>query len=419
MLCRYINHKDSTIYFAKKGLEYAKQFNNKRDIIDAYLLLGHTTKNSNYLEAINYTLLAAKEFLNRNNLSAAAIMYVNISRIYMNNKQFTQAKKWIDSSAVISLKFDSPNEEPVTLILKSQLYDSLGNKDSAFYYFKKFHYQKIVEIRNQENIAISQLTAGYENKKNEIVIKNKNKQITFIVALLGIIVGGSILLFRKNKKIHSQNKTINKQLEELIKTLEQKQVLLSELQHRVKNNLQHVISILEIQKESVDFNNIEELIRGNQNRIHSMALLHKKLNISESINDIEICRYINELSELVKHTYESPKRQINLKINCDAMTMTIEKALPIGLILVELISNSMKHAYKNKTTGAILISLTKNVASNYFRLYYSDDGSGFDFYQADTKGLGMEIARGLISQLDAKAESSYNSKGFVLTLLFQ
>lgn len=417
-LCRYINQKDSTIYFAKKGLEIARQFNNKRDILDAYLLLGHTTKNSNYLEAINFTLLAAKEFLNRNNLSAAATMFSNIGRIYMNNKQFTQAKKWSDSSRALIYKTEVPEEQAYGLLLRSQIFDSLGNKDSAYYYFKTFHYKNIEDIHNQEAIAISKLAEGYENKKKEIVIKSKDKQISFTIVIIAIVISGTVLLFRKNKKIHNQNKIINKQLEELKKALEQKQVLLLELQHRVKNNLQHVVSILEIQKESVDFNNIEELIRGNQNRIHSMALLHKKLNISESINDIEICRYINELSELVKHSYESPKKHISLRLNCVETTMTLEKALPIGMILVELISNSMKHAFKNKTTGAIMISLTKNVASAYYRLSYSDDGSGFDFFQEDTKGLGMEIVRGLINQLDATVES-LNNKGFQLTLMFK
>lgn len=140
----------------------------------------------------------------------------------------------------------------------------------------------------------------YQNEKKEALIQSKNKQVMLIASLLGIIFIASILLFTQYQKINHLNKIINTQLAELSKTLEQKQFLLSELQHRVKNNLQHVISILEIQKESIDFNNIEELIRGNQNRIHSMALLHKKLNVSDSANEVELKRYITDLAELVK-----------------------------------------------------------------------------------------------------------------------
>jgi two-component system, sensor histidine kinase PdtaS len=200
----------------------------------------------------------------------------------------------------------------------------------------------------------------YENDKKEAVIQNKDKQMILIISLLGVIIIASILLFLQNRKIKNRNKIINQQLKELSKTLEQKQVLLSELQHRVKNNLQHVISILEIQKESVDFNNIDELIRGNQNRIHSMALLHKKLNVSENVNEVDLKRYITELAELVKDSYDNHKKKIQLIIQCKIEEISIEKALPIGLIIVELVSNSMKHAFRNQNTGIIFIEIKKD-----------------------------------------------------------
>ena len=88
---------------------------------------------------------------------------------------------------------------------------------------------------------------------------------------------------KANALLNDKNKEISLQKNEIEKTIEQKQILLSELQHRVKNNLQYVISILEIQKESVNFSNIDDLIKNNQNRIHSIALLHKKLSVSESL----------------------------------------------------------------------------------------------------------------------------------------
>lgn len=239
----------------------------------------------------------------------------------------------------------------------------------------------------------------YENDKKEVTIKSKNRQVLLIGSLLAVITAASVLLFRQNKKINTRNKIINKQLIELTKTLEQKQVLLSELQHRVKNNLQHVISILEIQKESVDFNNIDELIRGNQNRIHSMALLHKKLHVSDNVQDVDFKRYITELSALVKDSYESNKT-VQLNINCEIEKISIEKALPIGLIIVELVSNSMKHAFKKLNIGIINIELKNNGVLKM--LNYTDNGNGFDFFQKNGKGLGLEIIKGLIDQLDGE-----------------
>jgi two-component sensor histidine kinase len=256
----------------------------------------------------------------------------------------------------------------------------------------------------------------YQNDKNEATIKNKNRQVILIGSLLGVIIIASVLLYLQNRKINSRNKIINQQLAELSRTLEQKQMLLSELQHRVKNNLQHVISILDIQKESVDFNNIDELIRGNQNRIHSMALLHTKLNVAESVNEVDLNRYVTELSELVKDSYDHHKKKISLTLKCEIEKMSIEKALPLGLIIVELVSNSMKHAFKKHNIGIIDIVMTKD--ENINKLYYADNGIGYDFHKLSEKGLGQEIIKGLIDQLNGKVESS-NNNGFELNVYFK
>ena len=256
----------------------------------------------------------------------------------------------------------------------------------------------------------------FQNDKKEATIKSKNKQMFFIGSLLGIIFLASSLLYRKNRQINKQNKTINQQVIDLTKTLEQRQVLLSELQHRVKNNLQHVISILEIQKESVNFNNIDELIRGNQNRIHSMALLHKKLNLAESANEVDLKKYITELSELVKESYDSHKRKVQLYLKCEIEKLSIEKALPVGLIITELVSNSMKHAFKKQQIGIINIEITQD--EKVKKLYYYDNGIGFDFHKVCEKGLGQEIIKGLIDQLDGNINTNLKN-GFQLMIYFE
>src|SRR5690606_20357845 len=124
------------------------------------------------------------------------------------------------------------------------------------------------------------------------IIKTKDAWLIFSIILGVIIAGFAMALYFQNRKINAQNSLINSQVDELQKNLGQKQILLSELQHRVKNNLQYVISILEIQKESINFNNIDELIRENINRIQSMALLHHRLSINENINEVNITPYL-------------------------------------------------------------------------------------------------------------------------------
>ncbi len=413
----FVQKPDSALLFAYKALDYAQKYDNEREIRDAHLLLGALLSKTNYPQAIKHKSLAAQNFIAINDYSSAAIQYSVAASILLKHKQIEAAFKYSDS-AIALLKTTGVHINGEVFKIRSKLFEATGNIDSAYYNFLKYHDEYVIFHNKMESAKIKQVSEQYQNDKKEIIINDKNQQLTLIIIFLTIIIIAAILLYLSKRKISRQNKIIHQQLGELTKTLEQKQVLLAELQHRVKNNLQHVISILEIQKESVNFNNIDELIRGNQNRIHSMALLHKKLNVAEHVNDVDLKKYITELAELVKDSYDNHHKKISLHIQCSIETTTIEKALPIGLIIVELVSNSMKHAFKKRNIGIINIELSKNRATAQNNLYYADNGEGFDFNKTGTKGLGMEIIKGLIDQLDGTVESNYNN-GFELTVYFQ
>jgi two-component sensor histidine kinase len=257
----------------------------------------------------------------------------------------------------------------------------------------------------------------YENEERATLVKTQNQLLQFFVILVIVVVTFAFLLFLRSRKVKSQNWLINQQLGSLQKILDQKQVLLKELQHRVKNNLQYVISILEIQRESVDYNTIDEVVRENQNRIHSMALLHSKLNSMDEVNMVNLIDYLSGLTGLVKDSYGGSGKDIELSLHCEIEYLAIEKALPLGLIIVELMSNSIKHAFGNRSEGAIEIALKWDEANQQIQLIYKDDGSGFNFNTTSTKGLGMEIIRGLIAQLEGIVESSAEN-GFELKVSF-
>ncbi len=412
---RYTNKWDSSYYYAKQAYKYAEKHGNETDLKDSYILLGNfASKYKNYPEALKYNFLLL-DYSKKHKDYLLAINYHNISNIYLKMADYSKALTYSDS-VFIHYKEQNLTYKPFFFETRYKIFEAQNHKDSAFYYFKKFHYDLAALENEQDLLKIRELEEKYQNNKKEAIIKIKNQQMILIISFLCVIVLGSTTLYFKNRKINNQNKIIGKQVAELTKTLDQKQVILSELQHRVKNNLQHVISILEIQKESVTFNNIDELIRGNQNRIHSMALLHKKLNLTDNVNDVDLKRYISELAELVKESYDNHKKQISLKIQCDVEHISIEKALPIGLIITELVSNSMKHAFKKQNIGVINIEITTNETGK--QLYYSDNGIGFDFDNISKKGLGQEIIKGLIDQLNGTVNTK-NTDGFELTISFK
>ncbi len=415
---RFVNKFDLLYSYAKQAEKYAEKYNNQKDLIDSYLLMGvYMSKSKNYTKTLEYSfkiLQINKKTYNRNQL---AIDYNNISYIYVKMRNYPKALLYSDSAYVFYKDKDLLYKDYLSES-RYKAFEGLGNTDSAYYYFKQYHQNIQILTAKEEKLKIKKLEKQYLSDKREDTIKDKDNQMILIGSLLAVIAIASILLFGKNRQINNRNKIINQQLGELTQLLKQKQYLLSELQHRVKNNLQHVISILEIQKESADFNNIEELIRGNQNRIHSMALLHKKLNVSDNVNDVDFKRYITELSEIVKESYDNHQKKINLNINCDIETITIGKALPIGFILVELISNSMKHAFKKRNIGIINIEIIKGKNEQKHKFYYSDNGDGFDFNQANDKGLGLEITKGLIDQIDGTIETKTDN-GFELIIYFK
>lgn len=389
---------EQALQLYENNFKYIRQYKeiNKREYSEyllgkakTYIFLDNPKKAKKSLDSINYKTVQGKK--NQLLMFGVAyqdvnywLMYYDVMRRYNQVlRNYQKAYYYSDSLYAIKYKIDSTfNGLEVQVV------------------------QNRIEVQDKQN----------QNDKKEAIIKNKNQQMLLIGGLLAVIAAASVLIIRKNRQINKQNKIISAQLGELTKTLEQKQVLLSELQHRVKNNLQHVISILEIQKESIDFNNIDELIRGNQNRIHSMALLHKKLNVAENVNEINLNRYVNELAELVKDSYDNHHKKVNLYIKCDVESISIEKALPLGLIIVELVSNSMKHAFKKLNIGIIHIEITKKEYQNL--LYYSDNGSGFDFNELSKRGLGLEIIKGLIDQLDGNIKTNSNN-GFELMIYFK
>lgn len=406
---------DSVFYYANEAQKYSIKYNNQTDLADSYLLLGVVASHQeNYHEALKQNLSLVEHYKRKNDLPAVSMGYYNVGKMYLKLNENQKALIYADSSFIYLDKLPTLYKI-YPFRVKHEAFEALEKPDSALFYFKEYHKHYLAIMAEEEKIKTQQLEEEYQLHKKESIIKSKNQQLVFVSCLLAAIWIAVILVVRKNKKINNQNKIINIQLKELAKTLEQKKLLLSELEHRVKNNLQHVISILEIQKESVNFNNIDELIRGNQNRIHSMALLHKKLNLSKDVNEVEFKKYITELCELVKDSYENHKKTVQLHIDCEIETISIEKALPIGLILVELVSNSMKHAFIKRSIGIINIEFTKNQTN---KLYYSDNGTGYDFHKMNEVGLGQEIIKGLIDQLNGSVNTQ-NNNGFEITIEFE
>ena len=206
--------------------------------------------------------------------------------------------------------------------------------------------------------------------------------------------------------------------EYLKKSLAEKDVLLREVHHRVKNNMQIISSILRMQSRNIDDPRLKEVLQESQNRIHSMALIHENLYNHESLANIKFSSYIKSLSGNIARTYASQPANIKFDYQMDEAYLPIDTAIPCGLIINELISNSFKYAFNGNPKGTIGIYFTE-LAENKFQLVVSDDGvgipAGIDITK--TKSLGMKILHKLVQQIDGTLQNDF-SNGTKFTITF-
>ena len=198
----------------------------------------------------------------------------------------------------------------------------------------------------------------------------------------------------------------------------EKDVLLKEVHHRVKNNMQVISSLLNLQSRHVKDPHVLEMFKESQRRIRSMALIHERLYQSSDLSRIEFSQYLRNLATHLFHSYQADTSRIRLKIDAQEVLLNINTAIPCGLIVNELVSNALKHGFPEGRSGELDIDL-RHVEGDGYVLQVKDDGVGFpeglDFRKTET--LGMQIISTLVEQIDGRLEIS-RKKGTAFRLEF-
>ena len=195
--------------------------------------------------------------------------------------------------------------------------------------------------------------------------------------------------------------TERKHAEEKIKaSLMEKEVLLREIHHRVKNNLQIISSLLNLQSRHVEDEPALDMFRESRNRVRSMALVHEKLYRSEDLSKVDFCEYIRSLGRHLFMAYGMNSAAIDLDVDVRDVFLDINTSIPCGLIINELVSNSLKHAFRGGDRGKIRVVLQPE-NNDKFKMIVSDNGKGLpkglDVSQTDS--LGLQLVTMLVEQL--------------------
>jgi PAS domain S-box-containing protein len=251
-------------------------------------------------------------------------------------------------------------------------------------------------------------------KNYEIQLMDKKGEIRDYLATIGFIPG------TKNSLISLIDVTEHKKAENQVKaSLKEKEILLREIHHRVKNNLQVISTLLFLQSGEITDPEIIENYRESENRIQSIALIHEKMYQSTDLSSIDFTSYINSFIDDISHSYDTGQKDIKIQIDTGHFYLSIETVQPLGLIINELISNSLKYAFKGRNNGIITISL-EELDSKYFKLTVSDNGIGLpedlDFENSQT--LGLLLVNNLVEQLEGTIRLIKND-GTIFEIIFK
>jgi len=225
-------------------------------------------------------------------------------------------------------------------------------------------------------------------------------------------------LSKANVQLIAEISARTKAEQEITRSLEEKELLLREIHHRVKNNLQIVASLLNLQSRYITDSKVMESIKDSQSRVRAMALVHERIYRSHNIAEINLKEYLNFLTKQIFSFYNIPQYQIRVTVTMDDLMTNIDTVIPIGLIMNELVSNSLKHAFSDNRKGEISIECT-SLDADRIRCIYHDNGTGmpagFDWRNSET--LGLRLVNNLVDQLNGKIDvDKGEGTTFIITL---
>ncbi|MFA4877072.1 MAG: MASE3 domain-containing protein [Methanoregula sp.] len=277
-------------------------------------------------------------------------------------------------------------------------------------------------LEEQRTRGVARFETGYRTKDGEIIPVEIN---THVVTLQGRkVMLGVVRDMTEHKKAEALLKDFNEELQQQVKaqteviqaSLDEKVLLLREIHHRVKNNLQIIISLVNLQMRQIDDDRLKQVMKETQNRVRAMSFVHEKLYQSEDIAHIDLANYTRFMVNQLFSFYGVDSRQVALEIDIGKIMLRINTAIPLGLIINELASNALKHAFADGRTGTLSISAREE--NKTLSLTIKSDGIPIppDLDWRNAESLGLRLVISLVDQLDGTIELD-RSSGTAFTII--
>lgn len=383
---------DSAKWFYDRSYEMAQQLNIEDLVVNSFR--DYTT----YYQALGQFYLAEKwgqkalALVNSQaDLNVKLNLYKQLATIYGEQEEFDSCalyqQKWIDLSEVIHKQ----KNEKLALEIEAKFLIKEKEKELAYLKEKR----RIEEQSNQ--------------------LKNYFQWL-FILSLVGVLLLTLItlnLLRKKNKKLAESWGQINQQNTE-------KELLLKEIHHRVKNNLQVITSLLSLQSHSIDDARIKSLFSQSQHRINSMAMIHQMLYQSNNFSKINGKEYLEQLIDKLVVSFKGPNHHIQIDSNVPTFFINIDTSIPLGLLINEIVVNALKYGLPNDTNGVLTLEV-KPLESSRYSLTIGENGKGYegDLKTKKSNSLGLRLIQQLAVQLRGEITKIDRGIGTYYCLVFQ
>ena len=397
---RVNGHREIAFKIANEAKKYALLVNDQFYLPDVELILGLGNRNNpeKRLEHFQRALYLYKKLHHNEAINS---MYNNIAVFYTSQKDYKTANIYADSAIANSSRSNVLNYKGDIFQQKSEIMEKLNQPDSALHYYKMASdfYQKY--NNEQRDLKVKELGIQYDFEKEQAekkqlqknIINTRKLNVTLFISIL-ILSLFLWLILKNKKKIEVQKQKISESNDALKLNLDEKQFLVQELNHRVKNNLAVILSLIDLQKDQAENTDYKHRFEDLHQRIKTIMMAHELYSYNVNYNDNALIEVHNYISKIFETQHQSSNRNFIYNIDIKSISLKVDKALPFGLIINELITNSIKHA----DSESLILDLTLNLINENIEVNYSDNGTVFNF-DPEKESLGIFIIEGMIKQL--------------------
>ena len=452
----YLEDYDKSLVYFERVAELTAQFDNPKRLANAYNNLGLVFSELGDTEKeTDYYLRARKIFEETNDLEGIALTDLNLGSVYLIEGDLEQARKSLLSSytsyedinnyagmldalsSLISLAqtqnqtdraismanegLDLAREKNLRssiihyLALLEDLYADIGSFEKAYEMLSIRKTQEDSILNENTNKVIAELETKYETAKKEkeisdLALENDrvsyqlkaqtNQRRFFLAATIALLILALFIAWRYRYK-QKLNRVLKEKNQVISDSLEQRETLLKEIHHRVKNNLQIISSLLNLQSRFIKDASAIDAVKEGRNRVKSMAMIHQRLYQGENLTGVSIDEYINNLVDSLEKSYGIRDEKVTSHLDIEPIVLDIDTMIPMGLILNELISNTYKYAFPENRSGNLEISLKK--INEHLELSVSDNGVGYDVRETNnSQSFGLTLIQSLVEKLRAE-----------------